>query len=153
MKPAHIKRVMQLDMYDSCSQEMITCPLCAASAASVSMLLTHIRLVHACDPCFHMQCGLQGCQRTFRNFYTYRNHVYSMHGLDSDNSTNNTMELEATGESVGLYDIYTGDIEPMVIDGSNHTERDQVSNEATLQEDSLSISSITGITCTQCIMM
>ncbi|XP_065893395.1 uncharacterized protein [Dysidea avara] len=53
------------------------------------------------------------------------------------------MELEATGESVGLYDIYTGDIEPMVIDGSNHTERDQVSNEATLQEDSLSISSIT----------
>lgn len=62
---------------------MITCPLCAGSFSTASVFLTHIRLVHASDASFHMSCGLQGCQRTFSNFYTYRNHVYSFHDLSS----------------------------------------------------------------------
>ena len=107
---------------------MILCPLCASSSPSVSMLLAHIRLVHACDPGFHVQCGLQGYQRTFHNFYTYRNHVYSIHGWDS-------ITLEATDESTDVFD----DI--------NHAEIDQViSNEAALQEDRMSIAGIYALT-------
>jgi len=63
-----------------------------------------------------------------------------MHGLDSENSTSTNTELETANESIDL----NGDVEPMVTDDINHTERDQVSNEA-LQDDSMSISSITGI--------
>jgi len=96
---------------------MNSCPFCAASAPSVSRLLGHIRLMHACDPGFHIQCGLQGCQRTFRNYYTYRNHIYAMHGLDSENST--SANMDATD---GSTDNYFGDIEPMVTDDADHTQ-------------------------------
>jgi len=115
---------------------MILCPLCASSSPSVSMLLAHIRLVHVCDPGFHIQCGLQGCQRTFHNFYTYRNHVYSIHGWDSTT-------LDATDESTDVID----DMEPMQTDDINHAEMDQViSNEAALQEDRMSIAGIYALT-------
>ena len=68
---------------------MIVCPLCAGgnSYATVSVFLTHLRMFHANEANFQIQCGLQGCKRTFRNFYTYRNHVYSMHDVNST-STN-----------------------------------------------------------------
>ena len=41
--------------------------------------MTHIRLVHADDPHFIIQCSFQGCTRTFRKFTVYRNHVYACH--------------------------------------------------------------------------
>lgn len=65
---------------------MITCPLCMACFGSVSIFLSHLRLIHASEAGFQISCGLQGCQRTFNNFYTYRNHVYSMHDLSGLNS-------------------------------------------------------------------
>jgi len=116
---------------------MHPCPFCAASAPSVSRLLAHIRMMHTCDPGFHIQCGLQGCQRTFRNFYTYRNHVYAMHVLDSENST--STDMDATD---GTTDNYFGAIEPMVTDDTDHT---QVANEV----NSMSSSNITS-TVTTC---
>ncbi len=39
-------------------------------------LLKHIRLVHAESPNFNIQCD---CHRTFVNFHTFRNHIYSHH--------------------------------------------------------------------------
>ena len=30
---------------------------------------------------------MQGCQRTFRNFYTFRNHIYSMHSQFQSSDT------------------------------------------------------------------
>ncbi len=59
--------------------EMITCPLCVRSFVNIKCLLKHIRLTHADTRGFHIQCNLQGCKRTFRNFHTYRNHVYTWH--------------------------------------------------------------------------
>ena len=83
------------------------CPLCTACFASVSIFLSHLRLIHASEVGFQMSCGLQGCQRTFTNFYTYRNHVYSMldlSGLDNtpDNSDITSVNMETTNNSTGI---------------------------------------------------
>lgn len=51
-------------------------------------------MLHADEAGFHIQCGLQGCKRTFRNFHSYRNHIYSMHD-ESSISTNQVVEDEA----------------------------------------------------------
>ncbi len=61
---------------------MIGCLLCGVQVHSLSLLLTHIRLLHASEPApgFRVQCGLQQCPRTFTNFHTFRNHVYNRHG-------------------------------------------------------------------------
>ena len=52
------------------------CPYCAEAycAPSEELLMTHIRIVHASDPNFLIQCSLNGCERTFANFRTYQNH-------------------------------------------------------------------------------
>lgn len=58
----------------------LMCSLCGThSEKNLRMLLKHIRLIHADDPHFSIECTLQGCQRKFRNFHTYRNHVYFSH--------------------------------------------------------------------------
>ena len=59
---------------------MLICPLCSdVTVRTLSQLMTHIRLVHADDPHFIIQCSFQGCTRTFRTFTVYRNHVYTCH--------------------------------------------------------------------------
>lgn len=60
---------------------MVVCSLCGSSFNTISVFLTHLRMFHANEAGFHIQCGLQGCSRTFRNFHTYRNHVYSIHDV------------------------------------------------------------------------
>lgn len=77
------------------------------------MLLAHIRIAHSNDAGFSIQCNLQGCQRTFKRFTTYRNHIYNFHDTsevhedavpsmdpdpatsdsDDDDDTNNTTEI------------------------------------------------------------
>ena len=47
---------------------------------SLTQLLKHIRLIHADEPGFNLQCGIQGCSRTFRKYQTFRNHVHAIHG-------------------------------------------------------------------------
>lgn len=55
----------------------ITCGI--HSERNIRMILKHIRLIHADEPHFSVDCTLQGCQRKFRNFHTYRNHIYFFH--------------------------------------------------------------------------
>lgn len=64
---------------------MFSCQICGAmNLPSLGMLLSHIRLTHAFEPGFIVQCHLQGCKRTFRNFSTFRNHLYNFHkGVES----------------------------------------------------------------------
>ena len=63
------------------SLSSLACPLCSTLVlGNVSNLLSHMRLAHLMDD-RTFQCHLQGCQRTFKNFYTFRNHVYAMHNL------------------------------------------------------------------------
>ena len=90
---------------------MLKCPLCTAELGTVSVFLTHLRMIHASDSGFNIPCGLQGCQRTFYNFHTYRNHVYSMHDL---NDTSIDMEapennLDPSFESSENMEIISND--------------------------------------------
>lgn len=62
----------------SCSL-MASCSLCLSQFPTVSLLLTHIRLEHADQPNFQIQCNLQGCKRTFSKYTVYRNHLYHFH--------------------------------------------------------------------------
>ena len=59
---------------------MLVCPVCFEySFKSISSYLSHIRLIHADSPNFRVNCGLQNCSRTFKNFRTYQNHIYNFH--------------------------------------------------------------------------
>ena len=66
---------------------VVTCPLCACSVPSVTLFMSHLRLIHADSPGFSIQCNLQGCSRTFYKFTTYRNHVYGFHDITAIEST------------------------------------------------------------------
>ena len=56
------------------------CPYCNEeefSAPNEILLMGHIRGVHSLYPNFSLQCSKDGCERTFRNFRTYQNHLLS----------------------------------------------------------------------------
>ena len=62
------------------SQLPLLCHCCGLfEPPSFSKLLSHVRLVHADDPDFKINCKLEGCCHTFTRFQTYRNHVYTYH--------------------------------------------------------------------------
>ena len=59
----------------------LLCPFCGERyEATMTRFLIHVRLYHADSPNFSIRCNLQECNREFKNFYTYRNHVYAIHG-------------------------------------------------------------------------
>lgn len=68
----------------------LVCPICPASLSSLTFKLTeyiqHIRLFHSHQPNFFLTCGIRGCQRTFKNFGTFKNHVSSRHSLPRVNN-------------------------------------------------------------------
>ena len=58
----------------------LACPCCVHSAKKVVDLFRHIRLLHFGTPGFtSLKCNLEGCQRTFRKFTVFRNHIYQIH--------------------------------------------------------------------------
>ena len=55
--------------------ENYTCVICNHfCATSMTGVLKHIGLVHAHEPNFHVSCGIQGCPRTYKNYYSFRKH-------------------------------------------------------------------------------
>ena len=65
----------------SVSMSGLLCPFCGDNyEATMTRFLNHVRLYHADSPNFTIGCNLQGCIRSFINFYTYRNHIYAIHG-------------------------------------------------------------------------
>ena len=55
------------------------CPLCSFEAPSVSIVLSHLRTVHASDPNYCVACGLDGCAKTSKSFSALYSHVYRHH--------------------------------------------------------------------------
>ena len=51
----------------------------------MAFLLKHLTTVHSGRPGFFFSCGLNGCQRTFRNITTYKHHVYAIHSKHHTN--------------------------------------------------------------------
>ena len=55
------------------------CPMCSFEAATVRIVLSHLRIVHSSDPRFNVTCGVDGCSRTFRTFPALYSHIYRQH--------------------------------------------------------------------------
>ncbi len=59
---------------------MFFCPLCNSfGGQSFSSVLRHIGEIHKHDPGFQIQCGLRQCPETYKNYDSYRSHVYRKH--------------------------------------------------------------------------
>ena len=85
---------------------MVLCPLCAGCFSQYATMLKHIRLTHADEPSFSIQCNLQGCKRTFRNFRTYRNHIYTWHDttdLDTQEDLSLNLEEDRSSDEHGQF--------------------------------------------------
>lgn len=67
-------------------EEEIICKLCSAASHlkfNIKGYIQHVRLFHAHKADFRIVCGINGCLRSFTNFGTFINHVYSVHGGSS----------------------------------------------------------------------
>ena len=60
---------------------------------NVPLTCTH-KAYHADAPSFKICCGLQGCRRTFTNFTTFHNHIYSRHNFNRENDLGHSLEVE-----------------------------------------------------------
>jgi hypothetical protein len=93
------------------------CPLCSSFGADkFTSVLSHIQCVHSWDPHFSIACGVDGCQVTYRNFHSYKSHLYRKHsgsvvfynGTDDaashDDRDTATEQMEEIGDSGPLYD-------------------------------------------------
>ena len=62
---------------------LVKCQLCPVGMANqlfkVGEYIKHLRLLHASQPDFKVTCGINGCQRVYKNLGTFRNHLYAMH--------------------------------------------------------------------------
>ncbi len=85
--------------------EILSCPLCVEfHAPTIQLLIPHIRLVHSNQPGFCVTCGLDGCQRTFRNMKTFTNHMYQFHMISRAVAIPHQVpsSMEREGESKSL---------------------------------------------------
>ena len=68
------------------------CSICAVFAADdIKILLNHIGRCHRNDPNFHCICGLNGCTKTFKKYYSWRKHIK----MKNDNSLIENSDLPA----------------------------------------------------------
>ena len=58
---------------------MKKCPLCAFEAPEITLVLSHLRVVHSSDPHFAVTCGLNGCATTSKSFTALYSHIYRRH--------------------------------------------------------------------------
>ena len=78
------------------------CPLCVFFAASLSLILSHLRLVHASDPGFTVTCGLSGCVSTFKKFRALYQHIYRKHGDAGIIQRRRTLDADEPGTSTSF---------------------------------------------------
>ncbi len=56
------------------------CWLCYRVAApNLKAIIRHMATSHAYDPNFFICCGIEGCSRTYSNFYSFKKQVYRKH--------------------------------------------------------------------------
>ena len=84
------------------SLKVWNCSLCEwFAAASLKAVVRHIGALHAHEAGFHICCGIGGCPRTYKNFASYRQHLYRVHRdmLDiTDSSTASEDQRERNRE-------------------------------------------------------
>ena len=56
------------------------CWLCSSFVATtLKAVIRHIGAVHAHDPSFYVQCGIQSCVQTYTKFCSFKKHIYRHH--------------------------------------------------------------------------
>lgn len=102
------------------------CQLCDEfTSTTLSELVRHLSLVHAHLAGFHLRCGLNGCQKAFRNILTYCNHIYAFH-TDSHVSEPHVSEPSQTNSDGGwVSDLDDGELDqPLNLQPSEPTPLD-----------------------------
>lgn len=57
-----------------------SCPLCEFFAyRTLKGVVRHIGAVHSYEASFHITCGVSGCPRTYRSFFSYKKHMFLKH--------------------------------------------------------------------------
>ena len=99
----------------------LSCPLCSLTShleLNITNFLKHIKLFHAHQAGFKLTCGIHGCQRTFINFRTFKNHVSAMHRSTHDPSSteavidtcnNEDTEFSSLPECADFNEVETSD--------------------------------------------
>lgn len=102
------------------------CQLCDEfTSTTLSELVQHLSLVYAHLAGFHLRCGLNGCQKAFRNILTYCNHIYAFH-TDSHVSEPHVSEPSQTNSDGGwVSDLDDGELDqPLNLQPSEPTPLD-----------------------------
>ena len=61
-------------------QPVYRCNLCVRFVSeTLRLLVNRLGRVHKNDPGFHVLCGIEGCAKTYTNFYSLRNHYTRKH--------------------------------------------------------------------------
>lgn len=74
--------------------DRFACSMCCYKGASHSLLLTHIVRNHQNNPLFQVKCNYEGCGATYRQWKSFRSHIYKKHGVDA--------QLNAVAERLGV---------------------------------------------------
>lgn len=84
------------------------CPMCSFEAATVRIILSHLRIVHSNDPHFNVTCGVDGCSRTFRTFSALYSHIYRQHkssGIIQSERIDPRSSITEPYEMLSLYSV------------------------------------------------
>lgn len=63
----------------TCNNKVVECQLCGYYSPSLTLHVSHLRLVHSDDPTFNIMCSIGGCMEAYRRFSAYSSHVYRHH--------------------------------------------------------------------------
>ena len=100
---------------------MLTCPLCPGF---------HIRIAHADQPGFMIQCNLERCKRTFKKFSVFRNHIYALHNTGVLDSSLSGEVQEIAEDSLDLLDSQDKNCQPDVSASNQFKVSEKVIQEA-----------------------
>ncbi|XP_037562263.2 uncharacterized protein LOC119441728 [Dermacentor silvarum] len=77
------------------------CPKCPFFSYQLTRVITHIGLVHSGEPNFSIFCGIEGCANTYRNFSSYRSHLYRRHTAVLEENGSNCHQPSVERPSLG----------------------------------------------------
>ena len=109
---------------------LVKCQLCPIGMANqlfkIGEYIKHLRLLHVSQPDFKVTCGINGCQRVYKNFGTFKNHLYAMH---NDGIEPNMIVAASTRDKeVSTSGNDTSDYTPT--EESINTGQDEISDQA-----------------------
>ena len=91
------------------TSDELTCSLCYNfTSSSMNAVSWHIGAVHAHHPGFRVVCGINGCPRTYTNYYSYRKHIWPKHSNFGGNLDVSSNLDEFPQDAVTMSDTETG---------------------------------------------